>query len=123
MVQAVAGSRTGYQYSALTQAGDSFQTDRVHSVSEIRFFTSTTQLSITVRIGCEGMDLFGGQSVPLGILQSRVSTLNHNGATTAGYVCVFRPERPIRWDPSFPIVIVPSADVSVAIFGEPDLGK
>lgn len=113
----IAGSRTGYVFQRITTSGDSFQTDRVHLVHEIRFYMQGGIANETVRIGAEGMDLFAGSQVPIKMLNARVH------ADEPSNLVVFRPERPIRWDPSFPIVIVPSGTVDVILIGEPIVEK
>lgn len=109
------GSRQGYTLTTLVSNVTSILTaDREYLVREIRFqlaagLTATT----TVRIHAEGQDLFGGQAVPVIMLNSAWSANNQASAGT-GTGSIFRPDSPIAWSESFPLKFT-SADTLTVI--------
>jgi hypothetical protein len=114
------GGRAGYVYGQVsnTTSGQQFTSDRKFSVTEIRFLLTGSAIDAeTIKLEAEGQSWFGGQAVPIALLQTPIAA-NNNAAGTAGLI-IFRPETPILWDKNFPIKLTPSATIDIVIVGTP----
>lgn len=112
----VAGGRGGLKYGVVDTTGTIFTTDRDYAVTEIRFWANGSLIAATARIEAEGQSWFDGNSVPIAALCTRGSDPQ---AATVGFLYIFRPEVPIRFNSTFSIKIVPSTTVTVLLMGYP----
>jgi len=101
----------GCQYRSLTSAGGTFVVDGSHLVYRVVVFETAGDgalATLTVTIQVENTVIYSG--VPIPMLQTPIAGGVASG--TAGVV-VWEPLRPIRFNPSWPITITPSAACDV----------
>lgn len=115
-------SMQGFMYGVLAAStgGDgqqlTFSPDQIYQLQEVRFFAlSAGAIDLeTIRIEANGESVYGGNYVPLGILQS-VLAANNNAAGNQGLV-VWRPEVPIEISRDRPLrLTAPGTAASFAI--------
>ena len=118
-------SMQGFQYGVLLSSangGDgqvlTFAPDQVYQLQEVRFASTAALDAETVRIEANGEQVYGGQQVPLGLLNS-VLCANAQAPAAWGLI-IWRPEVPIEISRDRPLRLTnpgtgPGANISVAV--------
>lgn len=105
----------GCQNASVTTAGKTFVVDGQHHVLAIAFQDAdAAATTVTVSITVENVLVWS--AVPLALLQA-LAGVGNSQAFGSGGVVLWVPPRPILFNPSLPITIVPSTTLEVALHG------
>lgn len=105
----------GCQFAQVTTAGKTFVVDGSHHILAIAFQDGDGALTTaTVSITVENVLVWSG--VPVALLGALGVHTNQQAFGTGGPV-IWVPPRPILFNPSLPITIVPSTTMEVALHG------
>lgn len=101
----------GCQFASVTTSGKTFVVDGEHEVFAISFQDADGALTlVTVTITLENTIVYS--AVPVALLNADPSNTQAPGS---GGKVTWRPHRAIKFNPSFPITIVPSTTLEVCL--------
>lgn len=112
------GSRQGNTYTTLTaNVQKELPADRSYAVTELRIsFGNTAITTQTLRLSAEGQEWFGQSGVPVRMLHTAHSA---ELMTPAAYATiVFRPSRPILWQPAFPLRLLSASALEIIVLAD-----